>query len=60
MNVLVRAIRDADGAILGETVFDITDRAARGVALTELLNHIFATAPDPLRLPPFTFRFDVA
>ena len=59
MMVSVKAVRDADGAVLGEIVFDITDEAQRSKALGELLNEIYAAAGDPLALPPFTFKFDV-
>jgi hypothetical protein len=60
MMVSVKAVRDSDGTVLGETVFDITDKARRASALSELLNAIYAAAPDPLNLPPFTFKFDKA
>jgi hypothetical protein len=29
MKVIVKAIRDADGAVLGETIFDIQDKEER-------------------------------
>jgi hypothetical protein len=60
MNISVKAIRDSDGASLGEIIFDITDHEARSRALAELLNEIYAAAKDPLNLPPFTFKFDKA
>jgi hypothetical protein len=60
MNVSVKAVRDRDGAVLGETVFDITDREGRSLAIAELLNAVYAKAPDPLNLEPFIFKFDVA
>jgi hypothetical protein len=59
MNVSVKAIRDADGTVLGETIFDISNRSDRSKALADLLNEIYAAAPDPLELPPFTFKFDL-
>jgi hypothetical protein len=59
MRVSVKAVRDSDGALLGETEFDITDRDARRRVLDELITVIYATAADPLRLPPFTFKFCV-
>ncbi|MGJ5082723.1 hypothetical protein [Bradyrhizobium sp. HKCCYLS3013] len=58
--VTVRAIRDSDGAPLGETIFDISDIKGRQEALAQLLNKVYAAAPDPLDPPPFTFRFDKA
>jgi hypothetical protein len=60
MMVSVKATCDADGALLGETVFDIRDQEGRSRAITELLNSIYATVPDALNLPPFTLKFDKA
>jgi hypothetical protein len=60
MRVSVKVVRDSDGALLGETEFDITDRDARRRVLDELITIIYATAVDPLRLLPFTFKSDVA
>jgi hypothetical protein len=61
MMVSVKAIRDSDGTLLGETVFDITDKEGRSAAIADLLNAIYANlSPGTVALPPFTFRFDKA
>src|SRR4051812_35554534 len=45
MRTLVRAIRDADGVVLGEAIFDIADREARSKALAALLTKVYEEAP---------------
>lgn len=60
MKVTVKAIRDADGVVLGETIFDIQDKEDRARAVTDLVNRVYSAAPDPLDPPPFTLSFDRA
>ncbi len=56
MMVSVKAVRDSDGLILGETVVEFTNRQARQRALTELLEEVYSHT-DAITLPPFTFQF---
>lgn len=60
MKVTVKAIRDDDGTVLGETMFDIQDKQDRSRAVTNLVNLVYKSAPDPLDPPPFTLHFDRA
>ncbi|MGY3496381.1 hypothetical protein [Bradyrhizobium sp. USDA 4502] len=60
MKVTVKAIRDDDGTVLGETIFDIQDKQDRTRAVADLVNSVYNKAPDPLDPPPFTLHFDRA
>jgi hypothetical protein len=60
MKVTARAIRDGDGVVLGETVFDIQDKEERSRAVTDLVNSVYNAAANPLDPPPFTIFFDSA
>jgi hypothetical protein len=58
MKFSVKGVRDSDGALLGETIFDITDKKNRNRAVTKLLNQVYAALPDDLIPPPsFTLKF---
>jgi hypothetical protein len=59
MKVSIMAVRDADKVVLGKIVADITDRKAMQLAVSNLLDQVYAAAPA-LELPPFTFKFDKA
>lgn len=59
MNVTVKAIRDPDGEVC-QTIFDIQDKEDRARAVTDLVNRVYSTAPDPLDPPPLTLSFDRA
>jgi len=58
MMVWIKAARDSDGVVLGKMVADITNRQATKVAISELLNAIYEVVPDPLNIPPLTFKLD--
>ena len=58
MKVTVKAVRDNDGTVLGEAIFDIQDKQDRARAVTDLVNSVYNAAPNPLDPPPFTLQFD--
>lgn len=60
MKITVKAIRDTDGEVLGETIFDVQDKDGRAHAVTDLVNRIYSAAMDPLNPPSFKLSFDSA
>lgn len=60
MMTSVKAVRDSDKALLGEAIFEVTNRPMARQAISDLLEHVYASVDDPLNLPEFTFKFDKA
>jgi hypothetical protein len=60
MMISVKAVRDSDKALLGEAIFEVTNRQMAKQAMADLLEHVYASVDDPLNLPEFTFKFDKA
>jgi hypothetical protein len=58
--VVVEAVQDSDGKILGTSSFEITDRETAKDALADLLDLVARSAPDLLNLQSFTFKFDTS
>lgn len=48
MMIAVKAVRDSDKALLGETVFEVTNRPMARQAMADLLEHVYASVDDPL------------
>jgi len=58
MLISVKAVRDSDGEVLGASAFIAGDRPMGRQALADLMEHVYASAADPLNPPPFTFKFE--
>ena len=55
MMISIKAVRDSDQVVLGEAIFEVTNRP-----MADLIEHVYASVDDPLNLPEFTFKFDKA
>jgi hypothetical protein len=58
--VVVTAVQDSDGKVLGTSSFEITDRETAKDALAEPLDQVARSTLDLLNLQSFTFKFDTS
>ncbi len=58
MLISVKAVRDCDRAVLGEAIFEESDKEMSRKAVADLIEKLYASGTDLLNLPPFTFVFE--
>ena len=58
MLISVKAVRDRDRVVLGEAVFEVNDKQMGRKAIADLIEHLYASGRDLLKLSPFTFVFE--
>jgi hypothetical protein len=58
MLISVKAVRDRDHVVLGEAVFEVNDKQMGRNAIADLIEHLYASGRDLLKLSLFTFVFE--